>query len=386
MEIKTELTHEEISLSNNLKNKIVTTINQNGGAISLSKYIELALYESNLGYYANLLHKFGKSGDFYTAPMISNLFAQCLAKQLQELWDQSEIDRNILEIGPGSGDLMLELLNEIGDVIDNYFILEISANLTNYQRDRVEKLYPQLLHKVVWLEQLPQEFDGIILANEVLDAQPTEVVVWQNNEIFQRYVTLNENNDFIYTQRPIKSKNLKEIAEQLNINANHYVSEINLNNRGFISSLADCLSYGYILLIDYGYSQNEYYAPSRNNGTLRGFFRQFQLDDILIYPGLIDITSSVDFSAIANTAIEANLDFIGFINQANFLINCGILNILQQKHRELNNLEYLKLAQQVKYLTAEEEMGEIFKVIAFSKNIEFSDWLGFRHNDRSHVL
>ncbi|MCX8514849.1 MAG: SAM-dependent methyltransferase [Burkholderiales bacterium] len=386
MEIKAELTPEELNLSNQLKNKIVTQINQNGGAISISTYIELALYEPNWGYYANLLHKFGKAGDFYTAPMISNLFAQCLAKQIQELWDQSEVDRNLLEIGPGNGDLMLELLNALGDVIDNYFILEISANLTSFQRERVAQLYPQLLHKIVWLEQLPQEFEGLILANEVLDAQPTEVVVWHNNEIFQRYVTVNEKNNFVYTQQPIKSKNLKQVAQQLKINADYYISEINLNNRGFMHSLAECLNVGFILLIDYGYSQNEYYAPSRFNGTLRGFFRQFQLDDVLIYPGLIDITSSVDFTAIANAAIQSNLDFIGFTNQGNFLINCGLLNILQQKHKTVNNLEYLKLAQQVKYLTAEEEMGEIFKVIAFSKKVEFSDWLGFKYNDRSHIL
>ena len=306
------LSPEEVQLSNRLYQKIATEIRQQG-SIPTSRYIELALYDGQDGYYNNLLHKFGHNGDFITSPNISNLFA-------------------------------------------------------------------------LWLDCLPTDFEGVILANEVLDAQPCEVIMWENNKIYQQMVALSKYNDFIYTADNIGSQELLDLASSIEIKSDKYISEINLNNRGFVKSLSQTLKQGTILLIDYGYSTNEYYSLERNQGTLRGFFRHHLLDNILCYPGLIDITSNVDFSAIAVTAINNQLDFIGYTTQANFLLNCGLVEIMHQNHGILTNADYLKLSNQVNYLTAPDSMGEIFKVIGFSKNMNFINWLGFSNFDRSHSL
>ena len=377
------LSPEEVQLSNRLYQKIATEIRQQG-SIPTSRYIELALYDGQDGYYNNLLHKFGHNGDFITSPNISNLFALCMSVQIKELWQHTK--HNILEIGSGNGQLMLDLLHQLKDLIEHYYIVEISANLVNLQKQQIKKQYPHMLNKIVWLDCLPTDFEGVILANEVLDAQPCEVIMWENNKIYQQMVALSKYNDFIYTADNIGSQELLDLASSIEIKSDKYISEINLNNRGFVKSLSQTLKQGTILLIDYGYSTNEYYSLERNQGTLRGFFRHHLLDNILCYPGLIDITSNVDFSAIAVTAINNQLDFIGYTTQANFLLNCGLVEIMHQNHGILTNADYLKLSNQVNYLTAPDSMGEIFKVIGFSKNMNFINWLGFSNFDRSHSL
>ncbi|MDQ5920441.1 MAG: Class SAM-dependent methyltransferase [Pseudomonadota bacterium] len=396
-----QLTADESKLTQDLKSKIIAQIAAHGGCIPVSKYIELALYDHCYGYYNNLLHKFGVDGDFITAPILSELFALCLARQIRELWHNSEVPPNVLEIGAGNGQLMFDLLTNLGDLIGHYYILELSASLASFQQQELSTKYPQFLSKVTWLNALPDNFDGIILANEVLDAQPCEVVVWSEGNTEQRMVGVDKDGDLIYLTKPICSDELNQIASlirmstksssigidvNIDIDKNPYISEINLNNRGFMKSLAGALRHGFILLIDYGYCASEYYLPNRSNGTLRGYFRHRQLDDILSYPGLIDITSSIDFSAIALTAIDNQLDFIGYTTQANFLLNCGLADIVASQHGNIDDIKYLKLTNQVNYLTAPDEMGEVFKIIGFSKDIDFNDWMGFKRNDLSHTL
>ena len=376
------LSLDEQLLTERLKNKIIHAIGDS--SIPLSKYIELALYEKDDGYYTNLLHKFGKQGDFVTAPVVSGLFALCIAQQVHELWNY--IPKRILEIGAGNGQLMLDLLLVMGNEIERYYILELSANLIRLQQQRLQSVAPQLVSKVVWLDKLPTGFDGVILANEVLDAQPSESIEWSDGEIKQRCVTVDDRGNLVYTQQALNSPELNSIAKMINVSHANYISEINLNNRGFVKSLADTLNKGFILLIDYGYSEKEYYSPERSQGTIRGFFRHQLLEDILIYPGLIDITSSVDFTAVANTAIENKLDFIGYTNQAGFLLNCGLMDIIASQREAVSELQYLKLTNQVNYLTSPNEMGEVFKAIGFSKGIDLDEWLGFRNHDRSYTL
>ena len=383
-DINWTLNQSEQQLTNMLANKIRQAIMQNNGNISVQQYIDMALYDREYGYYNNTLAKFGHAGDFITAPLVSKLFAQCLCVQIGEFWQYSH-ERNILEIGSGNGQLMLDLLSLCGNQINNYYALETSAHLRQLQEQKINLDFPHLAHKIHWLVELPLIFDGIIIANELLDAQPCEVVVWEEQHIYSRCVSIDANNNFVYSNSSVNNQELLVIAQQLNIHGN-YISEINLSNRALIGNLAKMLTAGMILFIDYGYTQHEYYAPQRTNGTLRGFYQQQQLDDILIYPGLIDITSSVDFTAMATAAVSYQLDCIGYVNQANFLFNCGVLDIMEQSYKQLSQLEYLKLTQQMNYLTGLENMGELFKVIGFTKAIDFSDWIGFRHNDRIHTL
>ena len=379
-----DLHPEEIVLTNNLKQKIIDKIGS--GHISVSQYVELALYEKDYGYYNNLLHKFGKAGDFITAPMVSPIFSECIARQLKELLVYIPNTPNILEIGAGNGQLMLDLLRLLGDEISCYYVLELSGNLINLQKQLISEKAPHLLSKVVWLDRLPESFKGIVLANEVLDAQPFDVVVRDGGVISERVVGVDANDNLIYKDVAIKSLELLEIASEVFPPEGDFVSEISLNNRGFIKSLAKSLDNGFILLIDYGHSQSEYYSPAKSQGTLRGFFRHQLVDDILINPGLIDITSSVDFTSVATTAIDNGLEFIGYTTQVGFMINCGLMGLIESWHKKLTETEYLRLTNQVNYLTSPDEMGEVFKVIGFSRGIDLDDWLGFTTNDRSYTL
>lgn len=381
------LNSDEKFITEELNKKIINTINNNNEFISFSKYMEMALYDPEYGYYNNLSHKFGVKGDFITAPNISKLFAVAITNQIKELCNNF-ITANILEIGGGNGQLMLDILSIIGQSIDKYYILELSSNLAQLQQQRLQEQLPQYSDKVIWLNNLPDLFDGIILANEVLDAQPFERVIWQNGDILQIGVGVDKKNDLLYKSK-IADTQLKVLAKNLQHNnkiSESYTSEINLNNRGFIKTLSQSLNKGAIILIDYGYAQREYYSADRKNGTLRGFFRHHQLEDILLYTGLIDITASVDFTAIAEIAIENNLDLIGYTSQANFLINCDILEFMAVERAKNSNLEYLQLTNQLMKLTSPNEMGDIFKVIAFSKNFEFCEWCGFNRGNRSHLL
>jgi SAM-dependent MidA family methyltransferase len=161
---------------------------------------------------------------------------------------------------------------------------------------------------------------------------------------------------------------------------------VHLANQAFIRSLATMLTTGAVLLIDYGYGDKEYYYPERYQGTLRGFFRQHVLDSVLGYPGLIDITSSVNWSAITTTAIANGLEFIGYTTQGSFLINNGITTLLAKQQAKLSLEDYLPLSNQVNQLINPTEMGELFKVCGFSKGISLETWAGFSHNDRSYSL
>ncbi|MCE2706527.1 MAG: SAM-dependent methyltransferase [Proteobacteria bacterium] len=379
-------TPEELDLTNKLQLIIKQEIDTSNGSIPFSRYMELALYHPQLGYYNNLLYKFGKLGDFITSPMISSLFAKCLSKQVLELFESDVFpSRNILEIGSGNGQLMLDFLHYVGDIIEHYYILEVSCTSVALQKLRLKEELPQYINKVTWLNALPTNFNGVIIANEVLDAQVCELFAIKDRQTYLRHVSYDETG-FIYVEKLPNTAYENEIVRNINtlpkLN-DGYTSEINLVNRGFIQTIAGCLDKGAVIFIDYGYGMDEYYNQTHAHGTLRGFFRQHQLDDVLCFPGLIDITSSVDFSAIAQSAVDNALDLIDYTTQANFLINCGLVDDLKNVD---NDKEYLKTTNQINKLISPNEMGEVFKVIGFSKNLEFYDWLGFRHGSLSHAL
>lgn len=380
------LSPEELNLTLQLQEIIVKEINNNAGVIPFSRYMELALYYPGLGYYSNPLFKFGAKGDFVTAPLVSNLFGYLIANQLNELFSFG-VKPQILEFGAGNGKLAVDILEKLGDRLDNYYILELSADLIMRQQQTIQESLPAQAHKVKWLQTLPQKFEGIMLANEVLDAQPCNLVQYQDGQYTNVGVTYdNTSNSFQYKNYYADTETL-ELAKTLQIpQLNHYLSEISLSSRGFIRSIGDSLTHGAILLIDYGYGQNEYYHPQKSVGTLRGFYRQHVLDSVLIYPGLIDITTSVEWTSIATTAIESGLELIGYSNQANFLINCGLINMLEDLKNNLNETQYLRLSNQVNKLISQNEMGTIFKVCGFSKGVDQDSWIGFSNGDLTYSL
>ncbi len=378
--------------SHQVQQAIRNEINSANNWISFAQYMNLALYAPGLGYYSGGAMKFGGAGDFVTAPEISPLFSRTLARQVMQVTEQIN-NAEILEFGAGSGKLALDLLLELesqDSLPEKYFILEVSAELRQRQQDLFSDRATHLLHLIDWLEQLPGTFNGVMLANEVLDAMPVHLVEWQGNELFERGVTW-QNEQFEWQQRSIQNAELQAVANQLTAQINpdnnpeiHYVSEINLAARHFMRSLADTLQQGAVILIDYGFGSGEYYHPQRNQGTLMCHYRHHAHDDPFYLPGLQDITSHVDFTAILDATEDSELTFLGYTNQAHFLINCGITEILAQTPAEdINN--YLPQANQLQKLVSPAEMGELFKVIAFGKNIS-QTLVGFSGGDMSRLL
>lgn len=378
-------------ISQNLFNKIIQEIKQNNNQIPFSRFMEIALYDKEYGYYNNPLPKFGEKGDFITSPTLSASFGRCLAYQLKEILPFLN-SKNILEIGAGNGDLMLDIIDVLieNNILDKYYIYDTSNYLISQQKNKLLAKYPKLNDKVIWLTELPKQFEGIIIANEVLDAIPCELIRWENGKIFSRNVSLDQEIKMLkFLNIEIENNNpIKQIAKLLPaINYEFpYDSEININSVSFLEELANILTKGAILLIDYGYNEKEYYAPSRLHGTIRGFYQHQLVEDVLLNPGLIDITSSVNFSNIAASAINMGLDLNGYTTQANFLINCDFLEEMSKLKDSMDEVSYLKECNKVNTLMSPNHMGEAFKVIGFSKNLEFDDWCGFKFNDKTYTL
>ena len=365
-----------------------------GGWIPFLRYMELAIYAPGMGYYCGGTAKFGNDGDFVTAPEISSLFGRTIARQVLQVFEVLGDDNsNILEFGAGSGKLALDLLLELenlGRLPKHYYILEISGELHKRQKELFEKSAPQFLSRIVWLENLPNKFKGLILTNEVLDAMPVHLVIWRGDNLFERGVTWN-GRAFEWSDRILKNEELVEVARKLSSQINSegnnfgdYISEISLSTRGFMRSLAGILQQGAIVMIDYGFGCNEYYHPQRNRGTLMCHYRHHAHDNPFYFPGLQDITSHVDFSAIADTATKSGLELLGYTSQAQFLINCGITEIISQTPAK-NTSDYLPMVNQLQKLVSPAEMGELFKVIAFGKDIQQS-LVGFASGDKSYFL
>lgn len=379
-----------------------------GGWISFADYMRLALHAPGMGYYSAGAAKFGQAGDFVTAPEISSLFGRALARQaaqvLESLVDiDTDTADDILEFGAGTGKLALDLmleLEKLDRLPQRYFILETSADLQQRQRRLLEKHAPHLLARAVWLENLPDRFRGLMLANEVLDAMPVHLVAWRGTGFFERGVAASDpsgRQEFEWSDRSLVGGELFQTARKLRsgaeldedgiarrANGRDYVSEIGLAVRRFLPGVADVLEKGAILLIDYGFGQDEYYHPQRERGTLMCHYRHHVHDDPFFLPGLQDITSHVDFSAVADSAADAGLDLLGYTSQAHFLINCGITEILAQTPAG-ETQDYLPLANQVQKLVSPAEMGELFKVAAFGKGMP-SQLKGFIRGDRSRML
>ena len=354
-----------------------------GGWISFARYMELTLYAPGLGYYAAGAAKFGPAGDFTTAPERSRLFGRCIARQVAQVLRETGGD--ILEAGAGSGKLACDLLLELeklGALPERYFMLELSGELKARQHATFAAHTQHLLNKVQWLDQLPQTFTGVVLGNEVLDAMPAHLVVRKHGAWLERGVSANQAG-FSWQDRPIADGTLLQAALTLDVPDN-YLTEINLAAPAFISSLAERLQRGVLLMIDYGFPRTEYYHPQRNQGTLMCHYRHHAHGEPFYWPGLQDITAHVDFSAIAEAGVDHGCDLLGFTTQANFLINCGITDLLAETSPE-DVASYLPLANQAQFLLSPAEMGELFKVFALGKGID-TPLLGFARGDQRHRL
>lgn len=349
---------EQLETSHCLARHIESEIVSNGGWISFARYMELALYSPGLGYYSGSSEKFGAGGDFVTAPQISPLFGRVLARQFAKVLQQT--GGGILELGAGTGLLATQIAGELRTlgVEAPYSILELSGELRRRQQETLQDM------AVSWLDALPEKFNGVIFGNEVLDALPVHLVHWTEDNPMERGVVCN-GQGFGWEDRLIADPALLEQARTLEV-APGYVSEISLAAPALLKSLAERLGSGLLLFIDYGFGRSEYYHPQRHMGTLRAHYRHHALDDPFYMPGLCDLTAHVDFTAVADAGLEAGLEVCGYTTQASFLLAGGITALLAETPPDAAN-RFLPLSSGVQKLLSPAEMGELFKLIGFSK-------------------
>jgi SAM-dependent MidA family methyltransferase len=343
-----------------------------GGQISFAEYMHHCLYAPGLGYYSAGTTKFGEAGDFVTAPEVSTVFGSVLADQCAELMPQIASPA-ILEIGAGSGKLAVDVMRGLAasDATpeNGYLILEVSADLRERQEARLRSEVPELASQVTWLDQLPRDFSGIVLANEVLDALPVERFIRYENNIAQVCVS-SDGNTFSLAERDAPDA-LVNAVSQIEDSIGRvlppgYASEVCLAAPHWLSDIADSVREGFLFLFDYGVGRGEYYGPERSGGWLRCHFRHHAHDDPLILPGIQDMTSWVDFSAVAEAALDNNLEIAGFVAQAQFLIGGG-LDRVAAEFADLPTAAQLKLSAEIKLLTLPAEMGENFKCLGLSR-------------------
>lgn len=383
---------DALAFSNALRCRIADEISDAGGWIGFDRFMDLALYAPGMGYYSGGAHKFGAAGDFVTAPELSPLFAQALASQVQEILSLSA--PYVLEVGAGSGRLAADLLQDLerrAALPEQYAILDLSGELRARQRATIEAAVPHLAERVRWLDRLPDRFDGLVLANELLDAMPVHLVVWgtetDEQMILERGVVLDRDGQtFRWDDRPA-SRRVRDaalvLADEYELPAG-YLSELGLAARDWTASWGRIIGRGALLLIDYGFPRHEFYHPQRDTGTLMCHYRHRAHTEPFFLPGLQDITAHVDFTAIAEAGFEAGLDVLGYATQANFLLNCGLTEALARIPTD-DHGRYLPQAQAAQKLVSPAEMGDLFKVIALGKGLDDA-LIGFAHNDRRHAL
>jgi SAM-dependent MidA family methyltransferase len=337
------------------------------GSISFADYMQQCLYAPGLGYYVAGSQKFGEAGDFITAPMISPLYSYTLAQSIMPTLQSTQ--GAILELGAGNGQMAADILSYLqtqGDTTTEYLILEVSPDCQAQQKATLEKQIPEALERVTWLQRLPEDFKGVMLANEVLDAMPVHLFRYQEQELLERRVIW-QDNCFDFSDEPMQDEVLRLAIAGLPLteqDKDDYISEINLTLPIFARSLIAKLQQGMIVFADYGFLQDVYYHHDRKQGTLMCHYRHHAHADPFIYPGLQDITAHVDFTKVGETALHCGLQ-VSFDSQAEYLLSHGLLDLAATEDTE----QQLRYSQQIQKLVQAHEMGELFKVMCLFKKL-----------------
>lgn len=359
------------------------------GKITFADFMETALYHNPHGYYQRRDFTLGSQGDFTTAPEISPLFARCFAGQCQQIFTELG-EACILELGAGTGRFALDLLTEL-DTLNalptRYFIYEISTGLRQRQQTLLQSERPDLFSRVEWISALPEQFSGVIIANEVLDAIPFHRFQIINQQPYECMVAMQDNN-FVWQHEAPSSDFLRDEITKLKDEyalEDGYQSEIQPEAMTMVKQLCTLLQKGVILLADYGYGQREFYHPERAQGTLTCFYQHRSHNNPLLYPGLQDITAHVDFTRVIENAAETGAKLNGFTTQCAFLLANGLLDMAQEEENNLSDADAFELHQAIKILTLPTEMGDRVKVMAITQNFTLP-LRGFSTLDRRRDL
>jgi SAM-dependent MidA family methyltransferase len=384
------LNADEARHCDRMREHLAAEIGAAGGWLSFERYMDIALYAPGMGYYSAGAHKLGKGGDFTTAPEISSLFGACVARQCAEVLGALP-GSSILEIGAGSGRLAVDILlrlEALGCLPVRYWILDVSADLRERQRRHLRQRVPHLLDRVGWLDAPPAEsFNGVILANEVLDALPVARFRWRRTQPEELGVVLQDGRLVSAPRRA--SRSMTEICGVLAAAAGAeweegYVSEYCPRLSSWTHGITSALNAGAVLWFDYGLPRPQYYFAQRHDGTLLCHFRQRAHDDPFLYPGLQDITAWVDFTSLAEASRGAGYELAGFTTQAYFLAGLGV----DQEMRAIagsDENQFARLANQARQLMLPGEMGERFKAMAWLRGLDVG-LSGFALRDLRHTL
>ena len=385
---------DALAHSERLRRSMQEQIIAAGGAIPFSRFMELALYAPGLGYYSAGAHKFGPGGDFVTAPELGPLFAATVADAVAPVLQQLGPDALFVELGGGSGafaEVALKRLLALDALPSRYALLEPSADLRERQRERLQKRLPPLLFELVeWLDgPIAEPWNGVLFANEVIDALPTPRFTLRDGEVFEEHVALDGEGRFLRRDRPadaLLSAAVRHVERGLDAPfADGYRSELLVQLPYWLQAVAGGLRSGAMLFIDYGHARAEYYQPQRREGTLRAFRSHHVGDDPYAHPGLQDLTASVDFTALAEAGTGAGFDFAGYCSQASFLVGNGLMQRLAEaEERARDEPAKLRLRQEAKQLTLPEAMGERFQAMGFARDVEFGT--AFLAGDLSYRL
>lgn len=355
-------------------------IRAQGGAIPFSRFMELCLYTPGWGYYSAGASKFGAGGDFTTAPEIGGLFAATVANALAPLFDQLGPQARMLELGGGTGafaEALLLRLAELQALPARYAILEPSADLRQRQRERLQQNLPaDIGGRVEWLDRpFDDDWVGVVFANEVIDALPTPRFVISAGEVYEETVALDANDQFVRATAPadmLLSGAVRHLERYLDKPfADGYRSELLPQLPYWLQAVAGGLKRGAMLFVDYGYNRGEYYLPERDDGTVRAFYRHHVHNEVYLWPGLQDITASVDFTALAEAGLHAGFDLAGYCSQASFLLGNGLDQVLALADERTDDVGRVQLREEVKKLTLPSGMGERFQVIGLQRDVDF---------------
>jgi len=355
-------------------------IRAQGGAMPFSRFMELCLYAPGWGYYSAGASKFGASGDFTTAPELGGLFAASVANALAPVFVQLGAQARMLELGGGSGafaEAVLLRLAELQALPARYAILEPSADLRERQRERLQQNLPaDIGGRVEWLDRpFDDDWEGVVFANEVIDALPTPRFLIKDGEVYEETVELDAQGGFVRGAQPADTllngavRHLERYLERPF--ADGYRSELLPQLPYWLQAVAGGLQRGAMLFVDYGYSRGEYYQPERDDGTLRAFYRHHVHNDVFLWPGLQDITASVDFTAMAEAGLHAGFDLSGYCSQASFLLGNGLDQVLALADERTDEVGRVQLREEVKKLTLPSGMGERFQVIGLQREVDF---------------
>ena len=383
------LNHDEKYISDLALSEIKQKIKSSGGKITFSEFMHHALYAPLLGYYSGKSEKFGESGDFITAAEETGILGRIIAKQCSVILNEIP-DAAIIEYGPGSGALAVSILKQLlqmGLKPRAYYMVDVSEDLIERQKNRISTELPEIYDSVIWKSEIPDGFSGIVIGNEVIDSMPFERFMISNKRILQFFVGTKEE-ELVYKLEPANieiKKYVKRIESQIGKSlCEGYISEISFIGRDWINQISLKLNQGMIILLDYGVSRSEYYSDDKNQGWTHCHFKHHKHFEPLIYPGMQDITTWVDFSLISETAKANDMIVDAYLTQAQFIINNGIEDEFLG-FESMDIKKQMELTRQIKLLTLPDKMGSNFKCLVMTKNFLKKGMVN-QTGDKSYVL